>query len=513
MVGPVLDRWLSFGTAALFLGLALLASRRARESAPARQLTLLSLIVSAYQIAEGTSDVTGLGIWDRLEFALAPIIAWATAGYIMAMLPPSRRARLVLVPVGVYLVALSTLTLTGVVDPTQGPDSPGPWRYAVAMLCILGPGSVALFWPMFRLTTSTRGIERLKFLLLFTACTVGVLGGATDLLAMAGLPVPRLSRPAIILSALVFTFLVLQGQLLPSGRVVFIAVMTLSSAAVLAQGVVYAALGTTLGPFLLATSIVIMLLIFGLRPLFSYYSEVQARQTYLTTLGRFTAQMAHDIQNPIASIRGMMQYLVEERRQDRSIDDRVRELELVIEQTRRMESIVETYRRMGRLELQSQHVDLREVVDATAAAARSWPGSPQVRIERRVPAEPVSVEVDPKLVASALENLVRNAWEAIREHGGSAITLELAPARAGAVTLVVHDDGPGMSAEIRHRASDDFFTTKAQGSGLGLSLARRVAEAHGGSLQIETGPGVGTRVALSLPSGSTSRVGGSVGRS
>jgi signal transduction histidine kinase len=110
-------------------------------------------------------------------------------------------------------------------------------------------------------------------------------------------------------------------------------------------------------------------------------------------------------------------------------------------------------------------------------------------------------DADADLVASALENVVRNAFEAMPRGGTLRIGTRLDVPAAGdaAIVVRVQDTGEGMDARRAERAFDDFYTTKATGSGLGLAFVRRVALAHGGNVSLASRPGEGTRVELRLP--------------
>jgi signal transduction histidine kinase len=106
--------------------------------------------------------------------------------------------------------------------------------------------------------------------------------------------------------------------------------------------------------------------------------------------------------------------------------------------------------------------------------------------------------VDARELRKAFLNLILNALEALE--GGGTLTIRTAYAPAsGAVTVSVEDTGAGMSAETLARAFDMFFTTKAQGTGLGMAIARSVVERHGGELRLESAPGAGTTATVRLP--------------
>jgi signal transduction histidine kinase len=109
---------------------------------------------------------------------------------------------------------------------------------------------------------------------------------------------------------------------------------------------------------------------------------------------------------------------------------------------------------------------------------------------------PCTVMADAGLLVGAVENLLRNAHEAMPKGGTIRVVVE----RKGSLAVVrVVDTGQGMDASTREAALDDFFTTKAKGSGLGLSFVRRVAEAHGSSVRVTSAVGKGTTVELGFP--------------
>ncbi|HEX6766525.1 MAG TPA: ATP-binding protein, partial [Polyangiaceae bacterium] len=107
--------------------------------------------------------------------------------------------------------------------------------------------------------------------------------------------------------------------------------------------------------------------------------------------------------------------------------------------------------------------------------------------------------MDKDLVATTLENVLRNAYEAMPSGGIVTVRTERVAGGSGGVAVSVEDEGEGMDARTLDRASDELFTTKATGSGLGLSFAERVAQAHGGTLKLTSRAGKGTVVRLSLP--------------
>jgi signal transduction histidine kinase len=104
--------------------------------------------------------------------------------------------------------------------------------------------------------------------------------------------------------------------------------------------------------------------------------------------------------------------------------------------------------------------------------------------------------VDPSLVEAALRALIRNAFEAMPDGGEACVRTETIGGRA---RLTVEDCGPGMPDDLLRRAPEPFFTTRKAHAGLGVTLAEKVARAHGGRLVLDSAPGEGTRAVLEFP--------------
>ena len=115
--------------------------------------------------------------------------------------------------------------------------------------------------------------------------------------------------------------------------------------------------------------------------------------------------------------------------------------------------------------------------------------------------EPSRVWFDPELIGSVLDNVLRNAQQAMPKGGVLTVTVTREQDRdiGDASVISVTDTGVGMDPRVLARAGDEFFTTKPEGSGLGLSFVRRVAVAHGGKLALDSRLGHGTSVRIVLP--------------
>jgi two-component system, NtrC family, nitrogen regulation sensor histidine kinase NtrY len=119
-------------------------------------------------------------------------------------------------------------------------------------------------------------------------------------------------------------------------------------------------------------------------------------------------------------------------------------------------------------------------------------------IELVVAIEPATLDVtaDAELLEQALINLMRNAIDAVRDEPVARIALSAHQEPGAHVVISVDDTGPGIAPELREKVFVPFFTTKRQGSGVGLTLVRQIATAHGATINISVAPGGGARVRL-----------------
>jgi signal transduction histidine kinase len=163
----------------------------------------------------------------------------------------------------------------------------------------------------------------------------------------------------------------------------------------------------------------------------------------------------------------------------------------------RLNSIVEEFLSLARpLELKPEEVRIDEVLRELAALAGSDAETAKVEIDIVAPADLPAARVDRNYFKQVLLNLVLNAIQAMPD--GGRLTLEAKAAR-GDLILEVTDNGAGIAKEVLPRIFEPYFTTKTRGSGLGLVIARRIVEAHGGSLTAESEAGRGSRFRIAIP--------------
>ncbi|HXJ79720.1 MAG TPA: ATP-binding protein, partial [Candidatus Methylomirabilis sp.] len=216
----------------------------------------------------------------------------------------------------------------------------------------------------------------------------------------------------------------------------------------------------------------------------------------LAATGELAAGVAHEIRNPLAAIVNATTLLSEE--ESLTAEERASTLGAVRKEARRLNRILSDFLVFARpREPKRLAGDIREVVDHVVALIREDPSRAQrveldVRVDPAVPA----LSFDADQLTQVLWNIALNAVEALDGRGRIGIDVSL---RGSSVAIAVSDTGRGMSSEERRRIFDPFYSRKPAGTGLGLTLARRVVTAHSGQIEVESTPGRGTCFTILLP--------------
>jgi PAS domain S-box-containing protein len=215
-------------------------------------------------------------------------------------------------------------------------------------------------------------------------------------------------------------------------------------------------------------------------------------QAALARLGEMAAVVAHEVKNPIAGIRGALQVISSRM----PADDRDRPvMGDIIARLDSLNGIVQDLLVFSRTpQVKREPADVAHLINNTAELLRRDPLFAGIQLTVSGHCGPV--QADPEQLRIVFQNLFMNAAQAMGGHG--AVEVDVAPAPDGC-RIAIRDHGPGMSDEVRDKAFDAFFTTKHRGTGLGLPIARRIAEAHGGRIEITPADGAGTVVSIVLP--------------
>jgi nitrogen fixation/metabolism regulation signal transduction histidine kinase len=218
--------------------------------------------------------------------------------------------------------------------------------------------------------------------------------------------------------------------------------------------------------------------------------------------------MAHEVMNsltPISSLAATAQELVEDalaqsplgdpRRA--SLEDAKEALDTMARRSEGLLHFVQNHRRLTRrMVAQIEAVPVRRVFSRLQRLLAGELTARNVQLVLRIVPETLEVAVDVDLLDQALINLVRNAMEALREETEGRIVLSAMMEPGGHATIAVTDNGPGIPSNQREKVFVPFFTTKRQGSGIGLTLVRQIATVHGATVSIADAEGGGATVSL-----------------
>ncbi len=237
------------------------------------------------------------------------------------------------------------------------------------------------------------------------------------------------------------------------------------------------------------------------------------RSERLATVGRMAAQIAHEVRNPLSSI-GLNAELLGDEVEGRGDEPR-RLVASIISEVDRLTEITETYLRFARLPRPKlEREDLAVVVASVVDLARGELAQSRITLAVDVAPGLPEVAADEAQLRQALINLVRNAREAMADvargqGGGQAPRSEgdgpigrlsiVVRAAAGRVMVSVGDSGPGIGADDLAKIFDPFFSTKKQGTGLGLALVQQIVIDHGGQIEVDSAPGAGTTFTMTFP--------------
>jgi two-component system sensor histidine kinase PilS (NtrC family) len=240
------------------------------------------------------------------------------------------------------------------------------------------------------------------------------------------------------------------------------------------------------------------------------------RSERLAAIGELSASIAHEVRNPLAAISGSVQILRRRTGESEDEGENGRLMEIVIRETDRLNRLITDFLQYARPgPLRPETVTIGEAVEDVVMMFDSVrPTGVEVAVELE---DGLQIDADPAQLRQLLWNLVLNASEAMPEGGTLRIRTAMLPREtsqggaeirrngeldakpAGWAEIVVADRGAGIPAEVRERIFDPFYTTKSNGSGLGLAAVHRIVEDHGGIVRLESEVGEGTTVRLKLP--------------
>ncbi|MCH1571388.1 MAG: ATP-binding protein [Longimicrobiales bacterium] len=232
---------------------------------------------------------------------------------------------------------------------------------------------------------------------------------------------------------------------------------------------------------------------------------LKVRTERLEAVATLSASLAHEIKNPLASIRSAVEQLSGTRlnERDRNVLER-----LVLNESDRLSRLLSEFLDYSGLGMSArERIDLFDIVRGCLLLVKQHPDLNGVEVVADIEDGPIQIIGDADLIHRALFNLILNGAQSAGEGGRVLVTLENEANRRRPrgtniehpIRLSVSDSGPGITDEERERIFDPFFTTKAGGSGLGLAVVHRAVEAHEGVTFVEKGPDGGAQFVIFLP--------------
>jgi len=222
-------------------------------------------------------------------------------------------------------------------------------------------------------------------------------------------------------------------------------------------------------------------------------AEAQLReQAALVRLGEMAAVIAHEVKNPLAAVRGAIQVI------GKRLPAGSREGSVVTDIIARIDTLNALVKDLLLFARPPQPkpmaIDIVALLSATATLLAEDAAHREIRVT--ISGTAPKIMADAELLKIVFVNLLINGAQAMQGHGDISIVIA---AENGACRIAIADSGPGIPAEIRDKLFTPFVTTKARGTGLGLSTVKRLVEAHQGRIRVDSPPGGGTTVTIDLP--------------
>jgi signal transduction histidine kinase len=266
-----------------------------------------------------------------------------------------------------------------------------------------------------------------------------------------------------------------------------------------------------------------------------YLSRVQSTINYsrkLVALGRLSAGVAHEVKNPLNAMTIHLELLKQKLAAAKAtgeaaglssgaalanapavpgvvvdgalatrpadVESALEHVRIIANEIRRLDEVLQGFLKFTRPEdLKLQAINVRSLVEEVVRVVGPEAARARVRVQIECPESVPDISGDPAMLRQALLNLAINACQAMPE--GGRLRIACSAARGRRVEMKVEDSGIGISPENLERIFNLYFTTKPQGSGIGLSMVYRIVQLHDGEIEVQSTPGVGTTFRLLLP--------------
>jgi two-component system sensor histidine kinase HydH len=222
-----------------------------------------------------------------------------------------------------------------------------------------------------------------------------------------------------------------------------------------------------------------------------------ARSQHLASIGSLAAGVAHELRNPLSSIKGFATYF-RERYRDNPEDEKT--AGIMVQEVDRLNRVISQLLDYARpMTMHRQETPIQTIIQHAFRMIEKQAREKGVTLQADLPANIPAVGIDQDRMKQVFLNLYLNALGAMETGGVLSVTLTALPGER--IRIEVGDTGMGIAPEDLGRIFDPYFTTKPSGAGLGLAIVQKIVDAHGGDIQVESTPGQGTTVSIRLPAG------------
>ncbi len=217
------------------------------------------------------------------------------------------------------------------------------------------------------------------------------------------------------------------------------------------------------------------------------------RTEKLYAIGEFSAGVAHEIRNPLTSIKMLFQ-TIKIKKETMTQND----IEVIEKEINRIDRIIQSFLAFARPEkIEKNDVNIKDVLDDVITITRPKMRQTEIRLNQTFPSELPKISGNHDALKQVFLNIVLNAIQAMEGRGGT-LSIE-ATADDSALSVMVNDTGIGIPENHLKKIFDPFFTTKKDGTGMGLALTHNIVNDHSGTIEVESTPGKGTNVKVEFP--------------
>lgn len=217
----------------------------------------------------------------------------------------------------------------------------------------------------------------------------------------------------------------------------------------------------------------------------------------LSVIGELMASLAHELRNPLASIRGSVDIL----KAELSGKEKQGEFfQILVNETERMSGVVENYLALARRSKSTDvEYDIVDIIRSTSTLLTSRAKRDQIVISSNIPDHPILVKGDPNDLRQVLVNLVLNGIQSMGSPGGVSIGAQIFDDSNPLCVISIEDEGSGIPDDEFEKVFEPFFSTKEQGTGLGLSIVKRIVDNRQWQIEVENREPTGSKFTLSIP--------------